>query len=153
MRTLGQSLLVAVLLAVGMGTLAAQTDVEALRAKAEQGDAEAQLNLGFMYAQGQGVPQDDAEGIKWYRLAAEQGDAGVQYYLALMYALGHSVPQDYAKEAKWYRLAAEQGNAEGLRTSVQSTFHATSRFDLPCRSPGSLQNTGEEAMNSDEQPQ
>jgi len=36
MRTLGQSLLVAVLLAVGTGTLAAQTDVEALMSRAEQ---------------------------------------------------------------------------------------------------------------------
>jgi len=58
MRTLGQSLLVAVLLAVGMGTLAAQTDVEALRAKAKQGDASAQYNLGVMYNNGEGVPQD-----------------------------------------------------------------------------------------------
>ena len=58
MRTLGQSLLVAVLLAVGMSTLAAQTDIEALRAKAEQGDASAQFNLGNGYNNGEGVPQD-----------------------------------------------------------------------------------------------
>ena len=47
-----------------MGTLAAQTDVEALRAKAKQGDASAQYNLGVMYSKGQGVPQDYAEAIK-----------------------------------------------------------------------------------------
>ena len=45
------------------------------RLSAEQGDAEAQFNLGLMYSEGQGVPQDDKEAVKWYRLAAEQGDA------------------------------------------------------------------------------
>jgi len=83
MRTLGQSLLVAVLLAVGMGTLAGQTDVEALRAKAEQGDASAQNSLGIRYDTGEGVPQDYAEAVKWYRLAAEQGYAAAQFNLGV----------------------------------------------------------------------
>jgi TPR repeat protein len=112
MRTLGQSLLVAMLLAVGMGTLAAQTDVEALRAKAEQGDASAQNSLGFMYSNGQGVPQNYAETVKWYRLAAEQGDADAQYNLGLMYANGEGVPQDYAEVIKWVNLAASTSQGE-----------------------------------------
>ena len=41
----------------------------------------AQLNLGLMYAQGQGVPQDYKEEIKWYRLIAEQGNADAQMVL------------------------------------------------------------------------
>jgi TPR repeat protein len=45
------------------------------RPLADQGNALAQRNLGFMYANGQGVPQDYAEAVKWYRLAADQGDA------------------------------------------------------------------------------
>ena len=45
---------------------------------AEHGLAEAQHNLGVMYSKGQGVPQDDAEAVKWYRLAAEQGYARAQ---------------------------------------------------------------------------
>ena len=45
---------------------------------AEQGDAEAQSKLGFMYASGQGVTQDDEEAVKWFRLAAEQGDEEAQ---------------------------------------------------------------------------
>ena len=43
-------------------------------AQAEQGHAPSQAGLGFMYREGQGVPQDDAEAARWYRLAAEQGD-------------------------------------------------------------------------------
>ena len=40
---------------------------------AEQGDAVAQNNFGFMYSEGLGVPQDYMESWKWYRKAAEQG--------------------------------------------------------------------------------
>ena len=43
---------------------------------AEQGHATAQYNLGLMYRNGKGVPQNHKTAVKWYRLAAEQGDAG-----------------------------------------------------------------------------
>ena len=62
-----------------------------------------------MYDNGEGVPQDYKEAIKWYRLAAEQGNANAQYNLGLMYDNGEGVPQDYKEAVKWYRLAAEQG--------------------------------------------
>ena len=55
---------------------------------AEQGDANAQFNLGFMYDNGEGVPQDYAEAVRWYRLAAEQGNAFAQVNLGVMYANG-----------------------------------------------------------------
>ena len=48
------------------------------RPLAEQGDAEAQYMLADMYDEGHGVPQDDAEAIKWYLKAAEQGHADAQ---------------------------------------------------------------------------
>ncbi len=56
----------------------AQT-LDSLRHVAEQGDAEAQFNLGIKYANGEGVPQNGTEAVKWYRLAAERGLAGTQY--------------------------------------------------------------------------
>ena len=43
------------------------------RKAAEQGDAAAQYNLGLMYANGRGVPQDYVEAHKWLNLAATQG--------------------------------------------------------------------------------
>lgn len=45
---------------------------------AEQSHATAQYNLGQMYRLGQGVPQDDAEAVKWYRLADNQGNPFAQ---------------------------------------------------------------------------
>ena len=56
----------------------AQTVAE-LTAMAEQGNASAQSNLGFMYANGEGVPEDDATAVMWYTKAAEQGDAEAQF--------------------------------------------------------------------------
>ena len=64
-----------------------------------------------MYANGQGVPQDNVQAVKWYRLAADQGNARAQDNLGLMYANGQGVPQNNAEAAKWYRLAAVQGYA------------------------------------------
>ena len=66
---------VAVLIAlVVCVSLQAQTpEIDALRARAEQGDALAQVNLGNRHRRGDGVPQDDAEALRWNRLAADQG--------------------------------------------------------------------------------
>ena len=87
-------------------------DVDDCRMKAEQGNAEAQSNLGGMYFNGQGVSQDYKEAVKWDRLAAQQGYVDAQYHLGMMYAKGIGVPQDYKESLKWYMLAAEQDNAE-----------------------------------------
>ena len=96
---------------VFVGALVAQTPEE-LRTQAEQGNASAQFRLGASYAQGEGVPQNYPEAIKWFRLAAEQGDADAQFGLGVVYSQTEGVPQDYTEAAKWYRLAAEQGDAE-----------------------------------------
>jgi len=52
---------------------------------AEQGDADAQFNLGLMYQKGQGVPQDNKEAVKWLRLSAEQRNERAQDNLVLMH--------------------------------------------------------------------
>ena len=83
-----------------------------LRPLADQGNAKAQTNLGFMYATGQGVTRDDAQALFWYRKAADQGNAGAQFSLGLIYANGQGVTRDYAAAVLWYRKAAEQGDAD-----------------------------------------
>ena len=82
------------------------------RPLADQGNASAQSNLGFMYDIGQGVPKDDVQAVKWYRLAADQGNVIAQFNLGLMYVSGQGVPKDYVQAVKWYRLAADQGYAK-----------------------------------------
>ena len=88
------------------------TDYECELAKAEQGEAKAQHNLGVMYRIGHGVPQDYKAALKWFRLAAEQGLAKAQGNLGQMYDEGKGVPRNEETAAKWYRLAADQGNIE-----------------------------------------
>lgn len=79
---------------------------------AESGDAVAQYNLGRFYLTGTGVPKDEREAAKWFRMAASQGVARAQYKLGVMYLWAQGVPQDKAEGMKWYRLAADQGHAE-----------------------------------------
>ena len=78
---------------------------------AKKGEAEAQYNLGVMYANGEGLPENNAEAVKLWLLAADQGYARAQYNLGVMYANGEGVPENDAEAVKWYRLAADQGVA------------------------------------------
>lgn len=93
------------------------------RPLAEQGDVIAQLGLGLMYANGQGVLQDHAEAVRWYRLAAEQGFAPAQSNLGLSYHIGQGVLQDYTEAVRWYRLAAAQGLAHAQASLGDMHYH------------------------------
>ena len=64
-----------------------------------------------MYVNGEDVLKDEAEAVRWFRLAAEQGNANAQFNLGVMYANGEGVLKDEAEALRWFRLAAEQGNA------------------------------------------
>jgi TPR repeat protein len=48
-----------------------EEEIEAIRTRANAGDADAQYNLGVMYDNGEGVPEDDVEAVAWFRQAAE----------------------------------------------------------------------------------
>jgi TPR repeat protein len=79
--------------------LQGEDDAEALKwliRAADQGDAVARNQLGFMYSEGHGVTQDYAEAVKWCRKAADQGWTEAQLNLGVMYGQRHGVPQDYA---------------------------------------------------------
>lgn len=96
--------------------------------KAEQGHAGAQINLGVMYVNGKGVPQDYTEALKWFRKAAEQGLAEAQFNLGVMYGNGEGVPQDYVESYAWTNIAAAQGNkdASKLRDALKIEFDPAS---------------------------
>ena len=77
--------------------------------------SKAQNNLGGMYAKGDGVPQNDAEAVKWWRKAAEQGHAKAQNNLGVMYLRGTGVPANAAKAYMWISLS----NAQGYKNAAQ----------------------------------
>jgi len=112
---------VAVLLVSGLAS-AQTTDIAAL---ANAGDATAQNRLGDAYHFGQGMPQDSAQAVAWYRKAAEQGYDDAQNSLGYMYLTGQGVSQDYTEAVRWFRLAAA-----GLRTNILNQGHAAAQFHL-----------------------
>ena len=110
------------------------TALKLLTTLAEQGDALAEARLGVMYYEGRhvasdplrdprlpadpGVPQDDVEAMKWFRLSAERGYAPAQVFVGMAYEYGSSgLPEDLVLAHMWLSLAAAQGakNAAELR--------------------------------------
>jgi uncharacterized protein len=85
-----------------------------LQAKADAGDADAQVSLGRAYEDGNGVPKNDRQAVRWYRVAAEQGNAKAQDDLGLMFRSGLGVDQDKTEAVKWYRKAAQQENPNAM---------------------------------------
>ena len=65
-----------------------------------------------MYDNGEGVPENDAEAVRWFRLAAEQGLAFAQDSLGRKYALGNGVPQNGVRAYVWFSVAVAQGLEE-----------------------------------------
>lgn len=76
---------------------------------AEQGNTEAQVNLGFAYEQGQGVNQDYEKAVECYAKAAGQGQVEAQYNLGHLYQQGQGVKQDDERAVYWFSKAAQQG--------------------------------------------
>lgn len=90
--------------------------LEKLKPLAEQGKAQAQFNLGLMYREGKGVPQDSKEAATWLSKAAEQGHVEAQENLGLSYATGSGVERDWVQADKWFGIAA----ASGKETAVNN---------------------------------
>ena len=80
--------------------------------EAEQGNADAQFNLGSCYYNGRGVVQDYKQAVYWFQKAAQQGFADAEYNLGICYNKGRGVAQDYQQAVYWFQKAAEQGVAE-----------------------------------------
>ena len=98
--------------------------LEDLRTCAEQGYTSAQVTLGDVYARGEGVPEDDAEALRWYRIAAEQGNRLAQVRLGWLYTTGEAGdggPEDDVLAYMWANLAAAQGSsaAQGVKSIIE----------------------------------
>lgn len=81
-----------------------------LRKLADQGDADAQWQIGVRFHNGEGVPHDDAQAMRWFHRAAEQGHVTAQATLGAYYWAGRGVPQDLSQAYFWSALALAQGD-------------------------------------------
>ena len=92
-----------------------ENDYKNYKDKAENGDLEAQTKIGMCFVKGQGVGQDYAEAVKWFRKAALQGYADAQYCLGVCFSNGFGVEQNYTEAVKWFRKAAWRKHIKAQR--------------------------------------
>ena len=113
---------------------------------AQAGGAAAQFDLGLLYYDGRGVPQDFAQAAEWFEKAANQGYAKAQHNLGAMYAVGKGIKRDYAQAYKWLSLCAAAGEescaaqrdliAQKLSSSKLAAAQRLTRDWKPSRPPG-----------------
>ncbi len=111
MKTIIKALFLLVALTAAVPVFA-QSDFEALKARAEAGDADAQALLGNLYFDGTGIPQNYEEAFKWYSLAAKDGwSNGAQFRLGYLFYNGLGISKNLVKAYAWFSVAAAQGDA------------------------------------------
>ena len=139
--------------ALATALVSAQTaEFDALRHKAEAGDAKAQFDLADAYSEGKGVAKDSAKGMEWLKRSALQGYAGAQVVLGYFYQKGINTEKDPSEAAKWYRKAAKQSDkdlkhaqtaqthlsemlAEGSISAKEADWHASDPSTTVARQP------------------
>ena len=89
-------------------------DLQSLHNSANKGYTYAMYDLGAMYFNGKGIPQDYKQAHYWFLKAADKGEPWAMCALGLMYINGNGVPQDYKQAYYWYLKAADKGNAVAM---------------------------------------
>ena len=82
--------------------------------KANQGDLNAQFEVGRMYAEGDGIEQNYTKAAEWYQKAALRKHAMAQNNLGDLYRDGNGVRQNFAKAVELYEKAAARNNEYAL---------------------------------------
>lgn len=90
------------------------TAFAALRQEANRGDSDAEVNLGYLYARGQGVPADQAAAFHLYDLSAQQGNGEGMNGLGYKYQFGTGIKPDINQAIRWYCAALHQGNPRAM---------------------------------------
>lgn len=93
----------------------ANAPIEKVQEDAQDGIADAQVNLGLRYATGKGgVKKDLNTSFKWYLMAAEQGNTNAMARVVERYRYGFGVKQDVDKAVQWGTRLAKMGNSSSL---------------------------------------
>lgn len=116
------------------------------RPLAEKGDAPSQFNLGLLYIDGLGVPQDFGQAVSWFERSAQQDYAKAQLNLGALYASGKGVKRDYVQAYKWLNVCAAKGEqkcvaqrdlvAEKLKPKQLATAQRLASQFQPKQEPG-----------------
>ncbi len=95
---------------------------------AENGNINAQFNLGERFYFGNGVKQSYIQAVHWFLKAAQAGNSSAQKKLGDCYHAGQGIPKDYSLAVKWYAKAAEQGDYEAQKALI--LCYRTGGFNL-----------------------
>jgi len=101
--------------------------VQYFQKAADAGNAAGEMNLGRLYATGNGVEHDFDRARTLYEKAAADGNSEAMDNLGMLYDNGFGVTKDYAQAATWYRKAADAGNADAM-TRLGILYHNGSGF-------------------------
>jgi hypothetical protein len=87
---------------------------------ANDGDADAQYNIGWMYLNGYGLRVNDSQALQWWNKASGQGNTDASFSIGMLYSLGEGeVPKNSTKAIDYYLLAAKEGHEDAI-TVLQS---------------------------------
>jgi len=84
------------------------SELASLTARADGGDANAQLRLANKLSEGDGVRKNLRKAVALYRAAAESGFVDAMFNLAACYQYGDGVGRDVREAIRWYEKASEQ---------------------------------------------
>jgi TPR repeat protein len=129
------------------------TALQLWRPLAEAGSAEAQFNLGLIYANGRGVDTNNTAAAGWYERAARQGFVRAQYNLASLLEAGEDISPDPVLAYAWFKLAAAQKHADSKkrrkRVAKTLTPHEIAQGDLLAREWKREYDPGDKRTDSD----
>ena len=93
--------------------------------KAQVGDVQAMVDLGYCYYIGEGVAQDYSKAFVWYKKAADLGVVFAMGKLGKMFYYGHGTAKDYSKAFEWLKKTVENENAlpDGDSMNLLSTCY------------------------------
>jgi hypothetical protein len=106
-----------VLLLFAAAVLVGAESIAELKSKASAGDVDAQARLAAAYFQGEGVPEDHAQALRWAAVPAEQDDLFCAQMIAQIHYKGTGVKRDLPAALRWFRNAAILGDSTAALTA------------------------------------
>ncbi|MFO7704393.1 MAG: tetratricopeptide repeat protein [Halopseudomonas sp.] len=113
--------------------------IQACAAAADNGDLQAQFEMGELYHRGERVDKDIEQALAWFEQASIQGHPGAQYQLGLMHYQGEGVPRNLPQAYIILKMAAVNGKDEAMDASDQVALQMNAKeLDVATQVLGTL---------------
>ncbi|MGD2119866.1 MAG: SH3 domain-containing protein [Chromatiales bacterium] len=95
---------------------------------ARLGHADAQYNLGWLYANGNGLNVDVEAAVYWWQQAANNGYLDAQFSLGLAYTTGEGIKADLDEAFRWFFMAAKGGHEDAREIVKRLVLESNNNF-------------------------